>query len=83
MIKDILSGYKECLPAAVQTELRAQVNRNRTVALMSGNIVRNDREDISGVSARSYKNGVYGFASMAELSEEAVKKVLVRLSEEE
>ncbi len=76
MIKDILSGYKSALPDGVHTELRAQVNRNRAVALMSGNIVRNEREDISGVSARSYKNGVYGFASMAELSDEAVKKVL-------
>jgi len=76
MIKDILSGYKSSMPDAVHTELRAQMNRNRAVGLMSGNIVKNEREDISGVSARSYKNGVYGFASMAEFSDEAVKKVL-------
>lgn len=76
MIKDILSGYKSAMPSGVHTELRAQVNRNRVVGLMGGNIIKNDREDISGVSARSYKNGVYGFASMAELSDEAVKKVL-------
>ena len=76
MIKDILSGYKSCLPDGVHTELRAQVNRNRAVVMMSGNIVQNERFDISGVSARSYKNGVYGFASMAELSDEAVQKVL-------
>ena len=76
MIKDILSGLKSSFPDGVHTELRAQMNRNRSVAMMSGNIVRNEREDISGVSARTYKNGVYGFASMAELSDEAVKKVL-------
>lgn len=76
MIKDILSAHKSALPDGIHTELRAQMNRNRAVILMSGNIVRNDREDISGVSARCYKNGVYGFASMAELSDEAVKKVL-------
>ncbi len=76
MIKDILSGYKSSMPDGVHTELRAQMNRNRAVVLMSGNIVTNQREDISGVSARSYKNGVYGFASMAEISDEAVKKVL-------
>lgn len=76
MIKDILSGYKSALPDGVHTELRAQVNRNRGLVMMSGNIVQNERADISGVSARSYKNGVYGFASMAELSDEAVKKVL-------
>ena len=72
MIKDILSGYKSSMPDAVHTELRAQMNRNRAVGLMSGNIVKNEREDISGVSARSYKNGVYGFASMAEFSDEAI-----------
>ena len=76
MIKDILSAYKTYLCADMHTELRAQVNRNRAVMMMSGNVVRNEREDISGVSARTYKNGVYGFASMAELSDEAVKKVL-------
>ncbi len=76
MIKDILSAYKSELPCGVHTELRAQVNRNRTVGLMGGNIIKNDREDIAGVSARSYKNGVYGFASMAELSDDAVRKVL-------
>ena len=76
MIKDILSGYKSSMPDGVHTELRAQMNKNRAVVLMSGNIIRNEREDISGVSARSYKNGVYGFASMAEISDDAVKKVL-------
>ena len=76
MIKDVLSGYKSLMSAGVHTELRAQMNRNRAVVLMSGNIVRNEREDISGISARSYKNGVYGFASMAEISEDAAKKVL-------
>ena len=76
MIKDILSGYKSLLPDGMHTELRAQVNRNRAVMMLSGNIGHNERADISGVSARSYKNGVYGFASMAELSDEAVKKVL-------
>jgi len=76
MIKDIISGYKSSLPVDAHTELRAQINRNRGILMMSGNIVQNQREDISGVSARTYKNGVYGFASMAELSSDAVEKVL-------
>lgn len=76
MIEDILSAYKPFLPDGVHTELRAQINRNRAVGLMAGNIIKNDREDVAGVSARSYKNGVYGFASMAELSDDAVQKVL-------
>ena len=72
MIKDILSGYKSALPDGVHTELRAQINRDRAVGFMGGNIVKNDREDIAGVSARSYKNGVYGVASMAQRDDEAV-----------
>lgn len=76
MIKDILSGYKAAMPDGVHTELRAQYNRQRVVSMVSGNLVTNTRQDSSGVSARSYKNGVYGFASMAELSDEAVRNVL-------
>ncbi|MGN1001157.1 MAG: TldD/PmbA family protein [Oscillospiraceae bacterium] len=76
MIQDILSGWKTRLPAGVHTELRAQVNAQRVVGLMSGNLIRNERTDISGVSARTYKNGVYGFASMAELSDEAIANVV-------
>lgn len=76
MIKDIISGYKAALPDGVHTELRAQMNCTRSVAMMSGNLVGNARQDVSGVSARTYKNGVYGFASMAELSNEAVRNVL-------
>lgn len=76
MIQDFLSKWKPSLPAGVHTELRAQVNSARSAALISGNLVRNDRTDVSGVSARTYKNGVYGFASMAEFSEEAVANVL-------
>lgn len=76
MIQDILSKWKSSLPAGVHTELRAQVNSTRAAMLMTGNLIRNDRTDISGVSARTYKNGVYGFASMAELSDEAVSNVL-------
>jgi len=76
MIKDILSVWKDRLPGDVHTELRAQVNSTRAATLMAGNLVNNARSDVSGVSARSYKNGVYGFASMAELSDEAIANVL-------
>ncbi|MBR4952949.1 MAG: TldD/PmbA family protein, partial [Oscillospiraceae bacterium] len=76
MIKDIITGHKIAMPAGVHTELRAQINSSRGVAMLSGNIVSNARSDVSGVSARCYKNGVYGFSSMAELSDDAVRSVL-------
>lgn len=58
------------------TELRAQVNTRRSVTLLGGNLVANSRSDDSGVSARVYKNGVYGFASAAEYSDDSIKAVL-------
>lgn len=81
MIKDILSGCRAQFPAAAHTELRAQINRQRAVSIMSGNIYGNYREESAGVSARTVKNGVSGFASMAELSAEAAAKVLAASAE--
>ena len=79
MLKDLISHYRGELQD--HTELRAQVNRNRGVALVGGNLVSNSRSEQSGVSARMYKNGVYGFASSAEYSDEIIREVL-RAAEE-
>ncbi|HEX3023304.1 MAG TPA: TldD/PmbA family protein, partial [Lachnospiraceae bacterium] len=45
-------------------------------ALVQGNLVNNSREEQSGVSARVYRNGVYGFSSAAMLTEEKAEAVL-------
>ncbi|MBQ2775042.1 MAG: TldD/PmbA family protein [Clostridia bacterium] len=74
MIKDLLSPYKNFL--SDHTELRAQVNASRAVALIGGNLVNNLRTEQSGVSARVYKNGVYGFASGTEYSEDSIKNII-------
>lgn len=74
MIKDLITPYKNFL--SDHTELRAQVNTARSVAMLGGNLVGNSRCEESGVSARVYKNGVYGFSSAAEYSEESIKSVL-------
>ena len=44
--------------------------------LLNGDIMGNVRSDVSGVSARVYRNGVCGFSSMAEYTAEAAEKVL-------
>ena len=67
--------------AGAHTELRGQLNRSRRVTLLSGNIVGNARSDISGVSARVWKNGICGFSSMAEYSGDAAEQVLKAASE--
>ncbi len=77
MIKDLdLAKYKHLFAAGAESSLRAQMNRRRGAAMVMGNLVRNDRTDISGVGARVYKNGVYGFSSQADLTEEAIRSVL-------
>ena len=76
MLQDILSEQKKLFLPGTHTELRGQLSRNRRVILLSGNLVGNARSDVSGVSARVYKGGVYGFSSMAEYSAEAAEKVL-------
>ena len=39
---------------------------------IKGSVVGNARSDVSGVSARVLKDGVYGFSSMAEVSPERI-----------
>ncbi len=76
MLKDMISSKKSLFASGVHTELRAQENRQRRVVLVQGNLVMNNRSETSGISARVSKNGVYGFASMAEYSDSAADAVL-------
>ncbi len=76
MLTDILSKSRHLLPADAHAEVRVQKNRSCRVTLLSGNLTGNAKTETSGVSARVYKNGVYGFSSMAECTEEAVAAVL-------
>lgn len=75
MIKDHLSAAK-ALMGPTHTEIRAQRSTNRRVNVLSGNIVGNSRTEESGICARVYKNGVYGFASGAEYSPDSVREIL-------
>ena len=81
MLKDILTPQKVLFVPNAHTELRGQLSRSRGATLVSGNLTGNSRQDISGISARVYKNGTYGFASMAEYSADAAKEVLRAASE--
>ncbi len=81
MLKDILTSQKSLFLPNAHTELRSQYSRSRGVTLVCGNLTGNARQDSSGISARVYKNGVFGFSSIADISEEAVKSVLQAASE--
>ncbi len=76
MLKDELRSCAGAFEKGLHTELRGQVSRSRSAALLNGNLISNSRTDVSGVSARVYKGGVYGFSSMAEYSTQAAERVL-------
>ena len=78
---DILVSGKELFLPGAHTELRAQHSRSRRVTLVNGNLMGNARSDVSGIGARVYKNGSYGFSSKAELSADAAAAVLAAASE--
>ena len=58
------------------TELRLQENRNIHLAMVNGDMMGNYRSSNSGISARVYKGGSWGFASNADISDEAIIKVI-------
>ncbi|HHY10826.1 MAG TPA: TldD/PmbA family protein [Firmicutes bacterium] len=60
----ILKDMKQYLPLLAQyTELRSQENRTLHIAYVQGNLVRNVKNSASGISARVYQGGGWGFAS--------------------
>ena len=81
MLTDIYEVEKALFEDDVQTVLRVQENRYRVVNILKGNIVSNSRRESKGISARVGKDGLFGFASIAECSDEAAKKVLKAASD--
>ncbi|MBQ8162695.1 MAG: TldD/PmbA family protein [Clostridia bacterium] len=81
MLQELFDNGRPAFAPGAHTELRGQLNRSRRVTLLGGNVIANSRSDISGVSARVYKNGTWGFSSMAEYSEDAAGTVLKAASE--
>ncbi len=63
------------------TELRVQENRTLRIAMVNGDVMVNSKESISGVSARVYKSGVWGFSSSPEISEAEIQKVIAAATE--
>ncbi len=74
MLNDLLKNHIGSV--SDYAELRTQLNNSCKVRISSGNLVANTRVTSGGVCARVYKNGVYGFASMGEYSDESIKNVL-------
>ena len=71
---DQLERHAEHL--APYTELRLHTNYQSTIAMMGGTLVTNAATTIAGASARSYRDGAFGFASLPSLSDDAIPQVL-------
>ncbi len=63
------------------TELRVQENRTIQISFVKGNNTVNLRSATSGVSARAYQNGSWGFASSPELTPDAIASVVKEATE--
>ncbi len=79
MIDRDLSSYAKLF--GDYTELRMQENRSIGVAMVKGSLLQNSRSMGSGVSARVYQAGSWGFASHPELNEQAVESVISSATE--
>ena len=75
MINKDIRSYSSMFPKEY-TELRVQENRSNGVALLNGDVVSNGKSAASGVSARIFKDGHWGFASNPNISNDAVESVI-------
>ena len=74
MIHDFISPFKKTISG--HTELRIQKNTDRMVGLVSGNITQNASSEVTGMSARVFDRGYWGFASSADCDEGKVADVI-------
>ena len=76
MLKDLISGFSGSFAEGSHTELRAQTNKTRRANLLNGDLTSNSRSESTGVCARVYKNGFYGFSSAVEYTPSSCRNVL-------
>lgn len=65
--RGLLNGY---------TELRAQENRSFSIHFLNGQVTSNTSSTESGISARQFDKGSWGFASHPQISKSSVERVL-------
>ncbi|PIE98497.1 MAG: peptidase [Treponema sp.] len=63
------------------TELRVQENTSALVFAVNGDFVGNQKSTSAGLSARAYKDGVWGFASTSEQNDTAIEDTIKRATE--
>ncbi|MBU0936488.1 MAG: TldD/PmbA family protein [Spirochaetes bacterium] len=63
------------------TELRVQEYRSITAGTLNGDVIANNRSASGGMSARVYKDGLWGFASTPESSDAAIRAAILQATE--
>src|SRR5947208_923307 len=58
------------------TELRIHVNHTKSLQMLGGNVVQNTATSRGGVSARTYDDGAFGFASLPSVSDDVIPGTL-------
>jgi TldD protein len=66
---------------APYTELRLHNNYEGAVAMVGGTLLINRTTTVGGVSARTYGDGAFGFASLPSLSDDAIPQVIDQAGE--
>ena len=74
MIYKNLDNFKDSFSS--YTELRVQENRNNRVNLTNGDVTGNIATTTSGVSARVFKDGNWGFSSSPNINQESIFSVV-------
>ncbi len=69
-----LSSYTDLF--SEYTELRVQENRTLKIAIVNGNVMGNSRATGSGISARTFSKGLWGFASNPIIDDESIRKTI-------
>lgn len=76
MFKESLRDFKSLFYG--YNELRIQRNSNNQIALVDGNLIKNEKRTESGLSSRSFQNGYWGFASNTQVNEATIKTAISR-----
>lgn len=63
------------------TELRAQENRSVGITMVDGTIMANNQSSSSGISARVFRRGSWGFASNPDFTPQSVSAVIASATE--
>ena len=84
MARDLLEGVKmnklnlneHLSKLKSYTELRQHENRTMKIRIVGGLLVTNEKKVTSGISARAYKNGYWGFASNPVVNKNTIDEVI-------